>query len=63
VDAVSLTLFHALCEAGNAIQAQRDRFDPGTDAWLALTELLAGVDALVDLVVYSEAIEVPDETD
>src|SRR5262245_47519753 len=60
MEAVSFIVFAALCDAGNAIAGQRERFDPSTDQWLALTELLCGVDSLVDQLVLSDVIEEPD---
>ena len=55
-----LHLFTVLCDCGNAIAQRRECYDPGSDAWLALTELLQGLDALVDMLVLSAPLEEPD---
>lgn len=56
-----LLVFEALCQAGDTIAAAREPYGPGTDAWCALTELLQGVDALIDQVVTADAIEEEDD--
>ena len=55
-----LDLFNALCDCGNAIAQSREFYDPGSQEWLAITELLLGVDALVDKLVLSPALEEPE---
>jgi hypothetical protein len=54
---LGLESFHRLCDCGNALEALRDRLRPTSDAWLALTELLHGVDRLIDTLVASDALE------
>lgn len=46
-----LRIFHALCEAGDRVERVRDQLPPAGDGWTALTELLQGIDALVDALV------------
>ena len=53
---VALTLFHALCDVGNALEYYRDLHAPGSDDWTALTELLCMLDASVDLLCTSSGI-------
>ena len=57
---IGLHLFTVLCDCGNAIAQSRECYDPGSDTWLAITELLLGVDALVDKLVLSPALEEPE---
>ena len=54
---LGLETFHRLCDCGNALEELRDRLRPTSDAWLALTELLHGVDRLIDTLVTSDALE------
>ena len=54
---LGLTIFHRLCDCGNALEELRDRLRPPSDAWIALTELLYGVDRLIDTLVTSDALE------
>ena len=53
---VALTLFHALCDVGNALEYYRDLHAPGSDDWTVLTELLGMLDASVDLLVRSTGV-------
>jgi len=61
MSSVSALIFDVLCEAGNAIAAQRERFDPASDGWLQLTQMLDAIDTLVDQIVLSPAIEAPED--
>jgi hypothetical protein len=54
---LGLATFQRLCDCGNALEELRDRVRPTSDAWLALTELLYGVDRLIDTLVTSDALE------
>jgi len=53
---VGLTLFNALCEVGNSLERARDLYQPWSDDWLMLTEILATLDAVVDILVESAGI-------
>ena len=53
---VALTIFHALCDVGNLLEAWRDHFPPASDDWCAATEMLGVVDTAIDLLVRSAGI-------
>lgn len=46
-----LMLFEALCVAGHSVEQARESLPPAGDAWCALTDLLQGIDSLVDALV------------
>lgn len=52
----ALTLFHALCDVGNLLEAWRERYPPASDDWCAATEMLGVVDTAIDLLVRSAGI-------
>lgn len=55
---LGLAVFHTLCEAGNALAAYREEVTlPGSDAWVALTEMLDTIDRCIDMLVESPALE------
>lgn len=54
---LGLAVFHHLCAAGNALEALRNTCSPGSDAWVALCELMHGVDTLIDTLVESPPLE------
>lgn len=54
---LGLAVFQRLCEAGNALDTLRETLCPGSDAWVALTELVHGVDAMIDWLVESPPLE------
>ena len=53
---VALTLFHQLCDVGNALEGLRDMYVPESDQWLWHTEVLGILDAAVDLLVRSTGL-------
>ena len=61
MSSLGLTLFKSLCEVGNALEYYRDSYPPGSDRWVAMTEILGWLDAAVDTLVDSRGID--DESD
>lgn len=53
---VALALFDAMCHVGNSLERARDLYKPWSDDWLMLTEILAAVDAAVDILVESTGV-------
>jgi hypothetical protein len=53
---LALTLFHALCDVGNALEYLRGTYQPMTDEWLWHTEVLGMLDAAVDMLVESQGL-------
>ena len=56
MSSLGLTLFTALCNVGNALEAIRDLYPPASDDWLWHTELLGMLDAAVDILVESQGL-------
>lgn len=56
-----LVIFQALCEVGNALEWYRDSYPPGSDRWVAMTEILGWLDAAVDTLVHSGGLDDDDE--
>ena len=56
MNSLGLTLFHRLCELGNALEAIRDLYRPDSDDWLWHTEVLALLDTAVDMLVHSHGL-------
>lgn len=54
---LGLATFHCLCDAGTVLEVLREHTPPGSDAWVALTELLLQVDRCIDMLVESPALE------
>ena len=54
---LALTLFHRLCEVGNALERYRDLFAPADPTWVALTDMLLAVDSAVEMLLYSEGLD------
>lgn len=54
---VALRLFDDLCVVGNDLEAYRDTYAPGSDAWTALTDMLGMLDEAIDLLVHSDGLE------
>ena len=54
---IALALYKAMCDVGNVLEAWRDRYTPGSDDWCAATEVLAWLDAAVDVLVRSEGLD------
>jgi len=57
----ALQLFRALCDVGNSLERARDLYQPWSDDWVMLTEILATLDAAVDMLVESAGIEEDDD--
>jgi hypothetical protein len=53
---LGLSLFKALCDVGNTLELLRDMDVPGSDQWLWHTDLLAGLDAVIDALVHSQGL-------
>lgn len=53
---IALALFRAMCEVGNSLERARELYVPWSDDWLMLTEILANVDAAVDILVESTGV-------
>ena len=49
---VALTLFHQLCDVGNALEQLRELHAPGSDDWCACTDIIIGLDAAIDTLVH-----------
>ena len=58
---LALTLFHRLCDVGNALAHVRDTQEPCSDTWTALTCILLGVDAAIDTLVHSNGLDADNE--
>lgn len=54
---LGLEVFHRLWEAGNALEVLREKVPPGSDAWIALTEMLQRIDQSIDELVKSPPLE------
>ena len=54
---LGLTVFHKLCDVGNALQGLRDQQPPGSDSWVGLAELVLQIDSMIDMLVDSEGLE------
>ena len=53
---VALTLFHTLCDVGNALAHVRDVQEPCSDTWTALTCIILQLDSSIDMLVHSAGI-------
>ena len=53
---VALTLFHQLCDVGNALAHVRDAQEPCADTWAALTYILLMLDEAIDVLVRSQGL-------
>jgi hypothetical protein len=53
---LALHLFQSLCDVGNALEYYRDMHMPGSDQWVAMTEILGMVDESVDMLVCSTGL-------
>lgn len=53
---VALTLFHQLCDVGNALAHVRDTQAPCSDTWTALTCIILQLDASIDTLVHSRGL-------
>jgi hypothetical protein len=56
MNSLGLTLFHQLCDVGNALVLLRDREEPCSDRWCDLTCLLLSLDSSIDLLVRSSGL-------
>ena len=56
MSSLGLTLFHQLCDVGNALAAVRDTFEPCSDTWTALTCIILALDAAIDTLVRSNGL-------
>jgi hypothetical protein len=56
---VGLILFEALCQAADAVDTQRQQYDPCSQEWLALTQMVDQIDAVIDALVTSAPLEEP----
>ena len=54
---LALTIFEALVTVGNALECYRDTYQPGSDRWTAMTEILGILDEAVDTLVHSEGLD------
>ena len=63
MNSLGLTLFRQLCDVGNALEMLRDMYVPESDQWLWHTEVLAMLDATVDMLVGSDGIDDEDGRD
>lgn len=52
----ALALFNRLCDVGNALAHVRDRQEPCSGTWTALTCVLLTLDAAIDTLVYSQGL-------
>jgi len=52
----ALALFQDLCDIGNALSQVRDRFEPCSDDWTALTCLILALDQAIDRLVHSSGL-------
>ena len=53
---LALSLFHALCDVGNALAHVRDTQEPCSDTWTALTCLVLQLDSAIDMLVNSQGL-------
>jgi hypothetical protein len=49
-------LFTALCDVTTQFERRRERYDPGSDAWVALTQLVAWLDMWIDALVETDGL-------
>lgn len=54
---VALALFQSLCAVGNCLETLRDVYEPMTDEWCALTDILGSLDEAIDTLVCSNGID------
>ena len=54
---VALALFESLVLVGNALEYYRDSYQPGSDRWTAMTEILGILDEAVDTLVHSQGLD------
>jgi hypothetical protein len=60
---VALTLFKALCEVGNVLEALREMYLPESDQWLWHTEVIGLLDVAIDDLVNSQGLGGVDDDD
>ena len=53
---LALTLFHALCDVGNALEGWRERFPPGSDDWCTCTDIIIGINTIIETLVHSSGL-------
>ena len=58
---LALTLFHQLCDVGNALEQLGRCTTPGSDAWCACTDIIIGVDTIIDTLVHSNGLQIDNE--
>ena len=58
---VALALFNALCDVANALEQLREMHTPGSDAWCACTDIIIGVDTIIDTLVHSNGLQIDNE--
>jgi hypothetical protein len=54
---LGLDVFEHLCATANQLERLRQDYCEGSSAWVALTQLVQALDALIDQLVDSEGFE------
>jgi hypothetical protein len=53
---LSWLMFEQLCSVTNAFEQLRERYEPGSDGWCALVELVHALDDLIDELIETDGI-------